>query len=141
MRTSVFCLRDQRGFTLLELLVVMAVVGLLAGLVAPSLQRMAGSIDRATKREGLMADIAGLSYRAYALGQSFELSEQGVQRILSDGNPVLALPAGWRVQMDHPIQFAFNGLCSGGRLTLVSPDRVVEALQLHKPDCRLSHDG
>jgi prepilin-type N-terminal cleavage/methylation domain-containing protein len=137
MRTSASCRREPRGFTLLELMVVMAVVGLMAALVAPNLQRLVGSVDRSARRDGLVADIAGLSYRAYSLGESFELSDAGLGRLLHDGNPVLAVPGGWRVTVEQPIQFGFNGLCSGGRLTLRSPDGVVEAMSLRAPDCRI----
>lgn len=128
---------SARGFTLLELLVVLAVVGLLIGLVAPNLQQIVGSIERATRRDTLLSDIAGLSYRAYVLGQEFELSQAGTSRLLADGNPVLAVPDGWRVRIEQPIRFGFSGWCSGGSLTLISPDQGAERLQLKAPDCRV----
>jgi prepilin-type N-terminal cleavage/methylation domain-containing protein len=141
MRTSASCRRKARvglrGFTLLELLVVMAVVGLLAAVVAPNLQRLVGSVDRATRRDGLVADIAGLSYRAYALGQSFELTADAPAQLLRDGNPVLTVPQGWLVTVSAPIRFGFDGLCSGGDITLRSPDGVTETFRLQAPDCRL----
>lgn len=137
--TSASCPPESRGFTLLELLVVMAVVGLMAALVAPNLQRLVGSIDRATRRDGVVADIAGLSYRAYVLGESFELSEARFGRVLRDGSPVLALPEGWKVTVARPIQFGFNGLCSGGEVVVRAPDGVVETLRLRAPDCKLEH--
>jgi general secretion pathway protein G len=138
MQTSAFSRRDLcSGFTLLELLVVMTVVGLMAAMVAPSLEKLVGSIDRATRRDGLVADIAALSFRAYSLGQGFELSNQSQAKLLRDGNPVLAVPSGWRVELEKPIHFGFGGWCSGGRLRLISPDRVVEQLRLAAPDCRI----
>lgn len=140
MRTSDSCRREVMGFTLLELLVVMTVVGLVAAMVGPNLQAMVGSVDRATRRDGLVADIGNLGYRAFVLGQSFELSEPGMNQILSDGSPVLGVPSGWRVRVPQPIRFGFNGICSGGRVELVSPDRVVERLQLRAPDCRPGRD-
>ena len=125
------------GFTLLELLVVMAVIGLLAAVVSPNLQRLVGSFDRATRRDGLIADVAALSYRAYAIGQSFELANGAYAELLRDGNPILAVPQGWRVEIDAPIRFGFNGRCSGGRVTLVAPDGAREVLSLAAPDCAL----
>lgn len=137
MRTSASCRRDAGGFTLLELLVVMAVIGLMTALIAPNLQRLVGSLDRATRRDGLVADIAGLSYRAYVLGESFELGRDAQAHLLRDGNPVLAVPEGWQVSVREPIRFGFDGLCSGGQVTLRAPDGVVETLQLQAPECRL----
>ncbi len=138
MQTSASSRRDPRsGFTLLELLVVMMVVGLMAALVAPSLEKLVGSADRATRRDGLVADIAALSYRAYSLGQGFELNNESQAKLLRDGNPVLAVPSGWRVELEKPIRFGFGGWCSGGNLRLISPDRVVEQLLLAAPDCRI----
>lgn len=141
MPTSASCRPERRlaaaGFTLLELLVVMAVVGLLAAVVAPNLQRLVGSFDHATRRDGLIADVAALSYRAYAIGQSFELANGAYAELLSDGNPVLAVPQGWRVEVGAPIRFGFNGRCSGGQVTLVAPDGAREVLSLAAPDCAL----
>ena len=141
MQTSASCRRDAlrlaQGFTLLELLVVMAVVGLLAGLIAPNLEKLLGSVDRATRRDGLAADIAGLSYRAYTLGEAFELKDDGLSRLMKDGNPILVVPAGWRVLVQPPIRFGFNGVCSGGVVTLVAPDGFREPLRLRAPDCQI----
>lgn len=126
-----------RGFTLVELLVVLAVMGLALSMVAPSLERTVASVDRAARRDGLVADLAGLSYRAYALGQPFELSNESLSQVLADGNPVLGVPWGWRVEVERPIRFSFNGWCSGGAVKLVSLDGNVEQVQLVAPDCRL----
>jgi prepilin-type N-terminal cleavage/methylation domain-containing protein len=126
------------GFTLLELLVVLAVVSLLLSLVAPNLVRLVGSVERATRRDAVVADLANLSYRAHALGQSFELASGSLGRVLADGNPVLALPAGWQAEVLAPVRFAFTGWCSGGTVLLRSPDRTVERVELRAPDCRIA---
>ena len=131
--------RRRRGFTLLEVLVVLTLIGLLSALVMPNLQKLVGGVERATRRDGLVADIAGLSYRAFALGQGFELSNAQAGQLLVDGNPVLVPPAGWRVDVEAPVSYSFNGFCSGGRLKLISPDGSVEPMLLIAPVCRLSH--
>lgn len=140
MPTSASCRPEpmNRGFSLVELLVVMAVVGLISALVAPNLSAMLSGVQRFTLRDGVVADLASLSFRAFALGQSFELSEAKLGTPLRDGNPVLALPAGWGLRADAPIRFSFNGTCSGGAIELVAPNGAVERLRLHAPDCRIS---
>ncbi len=140
MPTSASCRLEgmSRGFTLVELLFVMLVVGLISALIAPNLGAMLAGVQRYTLRDGVVSDLAGLSFRAFALGQSFELSEGKLTAPLRDGNPVLALPAGWQLRAETPIRFAFNGTCSGGAVELVSPDGASERFLLHAPDCRIS---
>ncbi len=131
----------SRGFTLLEILVVMTVIGLVAALVAPNLQKLVGGVERSTQRDGVLAEVASLSYRAYVLGQSFELSDESPSTVLQDGNPIVALPSGWRLHVDAPVLYSFNGLCGGGRVTVLAPDAPPETLELAAPDCRIARNG
>jgi prepilin-type N-terminal cleavage/methylation domain-containing protein len=128
----------SRGFSLVELLVVLLVVGLISALVAPNLAAMLSGVQRFTLRDGVVSDLASLSFRAFALGQSFELSETKLGTPLRDGNPIVALPTGWRLRAETPILFSFNGTCSGGAVELIAPDGAVERLLLNAPDCRVS---
>lgn len=129
--------RPQAGFTLLEMLVVMVLVGLLTALALPNLQRMAQSVEAATHRDALLSDIASLGYRAYVLGQSFDLGPATAAQMLRDGNPVLALPSGWRIGTDAAVRYSFSGFCAGGALTLHGPDGRSERLVLQPPLCRV----
>lgn len=140
MPTSACSRREgvTRGFSLVELLVVMAVVGLISALVAPNLAAMLSGVQRYTLRDGVVSDLASLSFRAHALGQSFELNPDKLGTLLRDGNPVLVLPTGWRLRTETPIGFAFNGTCSGGAVELIAPDGAAERLQLNAPDCRVA---
>lgn len=131
-------LRAAAGFTLLELLVVLLVVGLVSALVVPNLGNLVGGLQRATSRDGLVADLSALSYRAHSLGQAFELDAEAGGRLLRDGNPVLALPSGWQLRVERPIRFTFEGFCEGGEVELVSPDGRIERLRLLAPDGRVA---
>jgi prepilin-type N-terminal cleavage/methylation domain-containing protein len=128
----------SRGFTLVELLVVMLMVGLITALVAPNLATMLAGVQRVTYRDRIISDMSSLSFRAFTLGQSFELTEVRLSTPLRDGSPLLVLPSGWRLRTEAPVRFSFNGTCSGGAVELVAPDGVVERLLLNAPDCRIS---
>jgi prepilin-type N-terminal cleavage/methylation domain-containing protein len=130
-----------RGFTLLELLVVLALIGFLTAMVAPNLQKLTGSVTYATQHDALVADIAGLSYRAFANGHGIFLNNDTLATVLSDGNPTLAVPEGWQVKIKQPIQYTFNGFCSGGMIQIISPGTVVENLFLEPPACRVRSDA
>jgi len=135
-------LRQQSfGFTLIELVVVLALMGLITALAMPNLEKLDGSMRRATQHDALIADIAGLSYRAFANGRGFELNDDAMATIFSDGNPLLAVPEGWRVSVKRPIQFSFNGFCSGGVINVIAPDDVDEQLFLEPPTCRVQSDA
>lgn len=120
---------------------MLTVIALITGVAAPNLQKLVAGVERATRHDGLVADIAGLSYRAFAIGQGFELSNAAFAKVLRDGNPVLAVPDGWQVKVDKPIQYTFNGFCSGGVVRLTAPDATVEQLVLEPPVCRVRSDA
>ena len=74
--------RDQRGFTLIEIMVVILILGLLATIVAQSLR---GATDKA-KRTKATADIAQLKTaldRYYIDNGSYPTSDQGLTALVS----------------------------------------------------------
>jgi prepilin-type N-terminal cleavage/methylation domain-containing protein len=131
----------MRGFTLIEMLVVMALMGLLAAMVAPNLQKLTGSVEYSTQHDALVADIAGLPYRAFANGRGIALSNDHFATLFGDGNPILAVPDGWHVVVKDTIQYTFNGFCSGGMVQITDPSGAVEHLFLEPPACRVVSDA
>ena len=128
-RISGICLQVTRinskapyGFTLVEILVVLAIVGLLAGVALPQLQKMASSVEISTQRTAIKSAIEELGYRAYVSGKPIALTN--ANGISSSGNTPreqpLIIPSGWRLQVLQPVIYAINGICSGGRITPVS---------------------
>lgn len=127
----------SRGFTLLEVLLVVALMGLLTSLVVPNLQRVVAGLESATRRDGVLSDVNLLGYRAHALGQSFELSATTAGQLLRDGSPVLPLPEGWRLEAESPIHYSASGFCEGGALQLKPPGAAPLRLVLESPLCRV----
>lgn len=106
-----------RGFTLLELLVVMALVGLAVGLVAPAAQR---GLDAAQAR-GIAGDMSAalnsLPVRAFQRGAVLTVDEAALRQLLP------ALPGDWRIGMPQPLRYGPTGVASGGLVRLTPPGR------------------
>jgi prepilin-type N-terminal cleavage/methylation domain-containing protein len=129
--------RSRRGLTLLEMVVVLAIVSLLAALAGPQLHRAYAAAVAQTQRDGILAQLAGLSQRANALGVQFSLEAETASSLLPDGRPLVALPGGWRLFTEQAIRFNFAGICSGGQVRLYGPDGTQDDVVLDPPACEV----
>jgi prepilin-type N-terminal cleavage/methylation domain-containing protein len=123
-----------RGFTLIELLVVLFLVGLLTAVVFPSMERMARSSQLKTERDAIVGRLGELGYKAFLSGKSITLSSSASA---VRGSYPIDLPEGWELRVTRPVVFLFNGICGGGEVTLVAPDKVSERLDLVPPSCEV----
>lgn len=154
MRTSVTCLNSgagpasARGFTLLELMIVLALVGLVAALAVPNLQRLYDSVTRATERDYILDQLSGLGMQAMHKGLNYVVVGTANRSVQDDRGDILAaplgyepfpldVPAGWRVRVDEPLLARANGVCLGGALTLLPTGGAPIHVELQPPYCRL----
>lgn len=120
---------SQRGFTLLELLVVVVLIGLIAGIVAP---RFIGFGERLTLKNQLLEvrqRVNGLPLAALRGGRQL--------RIDSDGAP-LSLPDGWRVTSRTSVLYQGNGSCLGGEIEVWRGSQREARVTLLPPLCQWS---
>ncbi len=115
----------------MELLLVMAILGLLAGMALPRLAVLYRSFSWASQRGDVLRSIAGLGLVASRQGKSFDLSRYPEP----SGQLPLHLPAGWRISAESPIHYRSNGVCTGGKLRLQYKGRILR-LKLKPPFCR-----
>jgi prepilin-type N-terminal cleavage/methylation domain-containing protein len=66
--------RTSAGFTLVEMLVVLVIVGLSSAVVIPRLTTMSERVDFALKREAFEQMLNGLAYQAFRQNQDIVLS-------------------------------------------------------------------
>ena len=106
------------GFTLLELLVVLTLMGLLAGLALPRLSQLYDSTLRTFHREEIRQQLEQLSIRA--LEERIEIVLNYSSEADDENRPTLPieLPKGWSLSTSAPIRFLPNGVCLGGEIDL-----------------------
>lgn len=115
----------QRGFTLLELLVVLVLVGMIAGMVGPRFIDLADRLRHRNEWQTLQQRVNGLPMEIQLIGRPMALQELP-----------LILPAGWQLKTERPVRYLSNGVCLGGQLQLLQGDEVKRRIALTPPYCQ-----
>jgi prepilin-type N-terminal cleavage/methylation domain-containing protein len=133
----------QVGFTLLELLVVLTIIGLMTAVTLPQFQILADRVQFALNRESFEQALNGLPHEAQRRRQDLIIgqpekrddlsvaasvalgpSETGIAEVLQFEGPVmpvavqLPIPGGWVLTASKPIIYRLTGFCSGGSIEL-----------------------
>ncbi|MFM4835363.1 prepilin-type N-terminal cleavage/methylation domain-containing protein [Aeromonas veronii] len=115
----------QRGFTLLELLVVLVLVGMIAGMVGPRFIDLAERLRHRNQWQTLQQRINGLPMEVQLSGRGMALQELP-----------LVLPSGWQFKTEWPVRYLSNGVCLGGQLELLQDEEVKRRIVLTPPYCQ-----
>ncbi len=140
IRMSVTCPHAKRaGYTLVELLMVMVLLGLLAGLVIPRLGAWLTSVQIAYQRDEVLRQLSGLGSRAYYENREWILSEwplvDQARDTASEKMIPLELPPDWRLKAKPPLRYYQSGMCAGGKISLETPHGIW-LFKLRPPYCR-----
>lgn len=134
------------GFSLLELLVVLALVSLIGALAVPNLMALYDSASRATERDQILDQLAGMGREAMLKGHGYAVygTTPGPRPTDTPGFSVqpyqLVVPEGWQVELDRPLWVRPNGVCLGATVTLSHPDAPPVKVALAPPYCRVDGD-
>ena len=135
------------GFSLLELLVVLALVSLIAALALPNLMGLYDSATRATERDQILDQLAGLGREAMLKGHGYAVYGTTAGPPPSEAPDFavqpypLIVPEGWQVELDRPLWVRPNGVCLGATVTLSHPDAAPVEVALAPPYCRVDGDA
>ena len=102
----------HRGFTLLEMIVVLAILGLASALVGPSLVRSIDTWRRQAAMELLLDQLRALPGNARGSGKPITISDA----TLASATPPLRIDADWTLQAPTPWSVGANGVCQGGEV-------------------------
>ena len=120
----------------MEVLVVLVIIGLLTSISLPRLSSLSASVENSSQRRSIQDQIEGLGYQAYATGKPILLESSVAEKGVKLTYP-LVLPAGWSINVVKPVLYSLQGVCSGGRLSIMDPGGGVEAFSLAAPQCKL----
>lgn len=126
-----FLLSTSRGFTLLELLVVLALIAAVAGLALPNFSRLLDSFASNTAWRAVEAELGDLSYRAFSSGRALKLDATSAHAHLA------TLPPDWQLTSAKPLVYRQNGWCEGGQITITAMDGQTRAYTLTAPKCEV----
>lgn len=120
-----------RGFTLLEMVVVLAILGLVTALTAPAMLRGIDSWQRKAQFDALVEQIRGLPARARLDGRALRIDKD---LLASDATPLKADP-GWELVVVTPWTVRPNGLCDSGALDIGSAGGRTSRVRVEAPFC------
>lgn len=118
------------GFTLLEILIVLALVSMMAAMVAPRLQHTYDAIVRSGDRAETIRQVERLPLLARDAGHPIEIAVDDPGAL----STYLDLPQGWHVRALEPLRVEASGLCHATRIR-VDGGGASETWALSTPDC------
>ena len=150
------------GVTLLELVAVLALLGLITALALPNLQGLRERLARTTERDRILQQLAGLGQEAMLGGRTYLILGDSLEwadgqacapgRESSSGtanggmacHPSLAegydlyeldLPEGWEARLDRPLVIRASGVCLGAQVRLIHRGKTAARVSLVPPYC------
>lgn len=117
MRISDTCPRMDKGsngYTLIEILVIISIMGGIAGLAAPRLSVVYERVKASSEKSEVLRQISELGYKAFEGARGFELVRFPQNE--DEADLPLDLPGGWEIVTDQPVRYTASGICLGGTL-------------------------
>jgi len=130
----------QRGFTLVELLIVLTVLGAVSAFAAPNLWN---SLQRANERRevlGYGSELQALRRELYFSGGSILVEANALAKGVA-GIELPSVPQGWTVTQNSELSFFATGVTGGGSIRFQAPSGRSWMLTMTQLDGDISVDG
>ena len=130
-KTLVSFPKGQSGFSLPELLVVVAIMAITASLIMPNLENFLSAYLRSTNQKEVFNAINGLGEISRSYGIRIDENNIGQKPM-----PPNLFPEGWTVSGDF--LFLENGSCPGGKMEIHYERELVLSRELVPPFCEVA---
>ena len=134
MKRSATSQRADKGFTLIELVVALAIIGLGLSFVLPRMMAWVDRLAFSTRQQQFEDALAELGNRARRSGRSVVLRSTDLGAHTNEPSPI-ELPSSWSLTVEPPIAFRYDGVCTGGKVRLTFPAGE-RSYRLQPPYCR-----
>src|SRR5215472_11922384 len=115
-------MRETDGYTLLELLIVIAIISLMTALAAPAATRTIASATINADARRLAGDLRHLQRTAEERQQTITVSGDG-QGLRIEPDTGIEMPRGIALaDSEHPVVYFADGTTNGGTLRIVEGD-------------------
>jgi prepilin-type N-terminal cleavage/methylation domain-containing protein len=129
-------LQPREGFSLLEILIVLSIMGLSAAIIMPNSSRM---LDQATSHAvffEFQRQLADLRREANRTGVALTIVDPLAQDGQADGVRQVELRSPWGYTLSPNLEIAEGGVCSPATVNLLNMGRVVMSLRAGQ-NCQL----
>lgn len=137
--TSSCDLAPRRGFTLLEMIIVIALMALAAAIALPNIARLISRTTSQTVFFDFQRQATELRARAYRERQALVLVSSGefVDDVEADPSPaeIQFLDQAWSYRLSEPMVISAGGVCSPVTVSIFQ-DRVLALTLQGRPDCK-----
>ena len=106
---------DRKGFTLIEILIVVSIIGLILSVSLPISYNMYMSYKASLKAEEVMVFISSLKRESFLYSEAKVLASKDGVMIVNGKEKTFDDTS---IQIDQPIEFYRNGTTSGGTLKI-----------------------
>ena len=128
---------SAKGYTLLELMVVLAIMGIIMGMATPRLIKMYDAMQFSLEKDDILFQLSSISFGVYSNGVAINLQEA----VTAGERQIVVLPKGWSISPKaSEITYSVYGFCSGGEAELSKGNKKMR-IAFAPPLCSPSLSG